>query len=30
MEAWLEILGQRHPELLWVPVQELDQEEPRS
>jgi hypothetical protein len=25
MEAWIEILTQRHPELVWVPKQALDQ-----
>jgi hypothetical protein len=30
MEAWLEILRQRHSELVWVPVQELDREASRS
>jgi hypothetical protein len=30
MEAWLEILSQRHPELVWVPKQELDQKATRS
>jgi hypothetical protein len=30
MEAWLEILSQRHPELLWVPKERLDLEGERS
>jgi hypothetical protein len=30
MEAWIEILSQRHPELVWVPKQELDLETSRS
>jgi hypothetical protein len=24
MEAWLEILSQRHPEVIWVPKKKLD------
>lgn len=30
MEAWLEILSQRHPEVVWVPKQTLDLARTRS
>jgi hypothetical protein len=30
MQAWLEILSQRHPELLWVAKEPLDRETKRS
>jgi hypothetical protein len=30
MQAWLEVLSQRHPELLWVAKESLDRKTERS
>lgn len=30
MRAWLGILHDRHPEVAWVPAQEVEAEEPSS
>jgi hypothetical protein len=30
MEAWLDILSQRHPDLIWVPNRGLDLKRQRS
>jgi hypothetical protein len=30
MEAWLEILSQRHPGVVWIPKQALDLEAART